>query len=139
MLHDEDLVQNLKRFGVIEKKTYTIPAPKLLEEEEKFIPYIIRGIIDGDGNIDSRDKTTGFRIVTKSKEFAEWIKDVLENKMFFQDVSINYNSDIYTVESYQILNLMKLQALSFNKPFGMMRKYEKIGRTLRDYYNSISF
>lgn len=34
---------------------------------------------------------------------------------------------------------MKLYALSYNKPFGMMRKYKKIGETFRDYNNSISF
>lgn len=139
LLTDKDLINSLKRFGVIEHKTDCIPAPILFEDEEKFIPYIIRGIIDGDGNIDIRNNTIGLRIATKSEEFAIWIKNSLENKMFFQDVQIHNNNSIYIIETYQILNIMKLYALSYNKPFGMMRKYKKIGETFRDYNNSILF
>lgn len=139
LLTDKDLINNLKRFGVIEHKTDCIPAPILFEDEEKFIPYIIRGIIDGDGNIDIRNNTIGLRIATKSEEFAIWIKNSLENKMFFQDVQIHNNNNIYVVETYQILNIIKLYALSYNKPFGMMRKYKKVGETFRDYNNSILF
>lgn len=139
LLTDKDLVINLQRFGVIEHKTDIIPAPSLMEEEEKYIPYIIRGIIDGDGNIDARNNTIGMRIATKSQDFARWMKYVLEEKMFFQDIQIHYNNNIYIIETYQILNIMKLYALSYNKPFGMMRKYKKIRETFRDYNNSISF
>ena len=136
VLSDKDLVENLKRFGVIEHKTFIIPEPKLLPQEEKYIPYIIRGIIDGDGNIDARDNIIGFRIATKSLIFANWIKNVLINKMFMLDVKIHYNNDIYVIETYQILNIYKLFILSYNKPFGMNRKYNKIRETLRDYNNS---
>lgn len=139
LLSDKDLIANVERFGIVEHKTHIIPAPSLLPEEEKYIPYIIRGIIDGDGNFDVRDNTIGMRIATKSKDFAEWIKYALEEKMFFQDVQIHSNNNIYIIETYQILNIMKLYALSYNKSFGMMRKYRKIGETFRDYNNSISF
>ena len=83
LLSDKELITNVRRFGIIEHKTDIIPTPSLLPEEEKYIPYIIRGIIDGDGNFDVRNNTIGMRIVTKSKAFAEWIKFVLEEKMFF--------------------------------------------------------
>lgn len=139
LLSDKDLIANVERFGIVEHKTHIIPTPSLLPEEEKYIPYIIRGIIDGDGNFDVRDNTIGMRIATKSKDFAEWIKYALEEKMFFQDVQIHNNNNIYIIETYQILNIMKLYALSYNKPFGMMRKYRKIGETFRDYNNSVSF
>ena len=46
---DNRQVENLKRLGVVENKTYTLQPPKLYKEEEKYLPYIIRGIIDGDG------------------------------------------------------------------------------------------
>lgn len=137
MLSDKELIKNLQRFGVIEHKTDIIPTPKLLPEEEKYIPYIIRGIIDGDGNIDARKNTLGFRICTKSAEFAKWIQDVLTNKMFMQDICVHQGkNNLYTVETYQILNIFKLLALSYNKPFGMQRKYNKIRETFRDYNNS---
>lgn len=138
VLTDKELILNLQRFGIIEHKTYIIPSPKLLPEEEQFIPYIIRGIIDGDGTFDVRHNTIGFRISTKSSEFASWLKNVLENKMFMQDIKIHYNNNIYTIESYQKNNLIKLFTLSYDKPFGMMRKYNKIRETFRDYNNSIS-
>lgn len=139
LLSDKELITNIKRFGIIEHKTNVISAPSLLSEEERYIPYIIRGIIDGDGTFDIRNNTIGVRIATKSKVFAEWVKTVLEEKMFFQDVQIHNNNNIYIIETYQILNIIKLYALSYNKPFGMMRKYKKIGETFRDYNNSISF
>lgn len=45
ILSDADIA----RFGVVPNKTYSLKGLDLLPEEEKFIPYIIRGIIDGDG------------------------------------------------------------------------------------------
>lgn len=139
LLSDKELINNLKRFGVIEHKTNIIPEPQLLTEEEKYIPYIIRGIIDGDGNIDIRNNAVGFRICTKSLEFAKWIQKVLINKMFMQDIQINQNNNLYIIESYQIMNMLKLFALSYNKPFGMERKYKKIRETFRDYNNSFFY
>lgn len=137
LLSDKELIKNLERFGMIEHKTDIIPAPKLLLEEERYIPYIIRGIIDGDGNIDVRDNVIGFRICSKSLEFAEWIKDVLINKMFMQDIKLYKNEkNLFIIETHQILNIFKLLALSYNKPFGMERKYNKIRETFRDYNNS---
>lgn len=138
LLTDKELVNNLKRYGIVEHKTLILSPPQLYQEEEKFIPYIIRGIIDGDGNFDVRSNTIGFRISTKSEAFAIWIKDVLENKMFMNDIKIHNNSNIFIVESYQRNNLVKLLTLCYNKPFGMMRKYNKIRETFRDYNNSIS-
>lgn len=44
----------------------------------------------------------------------------------------NY-STLYTIGSADIDNIQKLIALSYNKPFGMMRKYELIRKTFRDY------
>ena len=51
VLNGEKLPQQLERFGVVEHKSLTLQPPKLLPEEEKFIPYIILGIIDGDGSV----------------------------------------------------------------------------------------
>lgn len=138
LLTDKELISNLKRFGVIEHKSLILPPPQLTEQEEQFIPYIIRGIIDGDGTFDVRPNTIGVRITTKSEKFAQWLKDVLENKMFLKDIKIHNNSNIYVVETYQRENLLKIYTLSYNQPFGMMRKYNKIRETFRDYNSSIS-
>ena len=47
----KDGVKEAERFGLVKNKSLILSAPKLNCEEEKFIPYIIRGIIDGDGSI----------------------------------------------------------------------------------------
>lgn len=136
VLFDKELVNNLKRFGVIQNKSKILPAPQLLKEEEKYIPYIIRGIIDGDGSVNATSYgAPQFRIVTASKDFAEWLKEILENRMFMTDISLTYsnNRKLYVVGSAQPDNILKLIALCYNKPFGMMRKYTKIRETFRDY------
>ena len=42
---DRKAIEDLQRYGVVAKKTYTLKAPKLYEDEYIFLPYIIRGII----------------------------------------------------------------------------------------------
>lgn len=44
-------IEKLKRFGLIKNKSLILNKPLLNPDEEIFIPYIIRGIIDGDGSI----------------------------------------------------------------------------------------
>ena len=62
------------------KKSKILKGPQLFEEEEKFIPYIIRGIIDGDGTVcPTSYGGPQFRIITASYDFALWLKDILEN------------------------------------------------------------
>lgn len=133
-LNSEELKSNLSRFGVVENKTYIIPKINLLTEEEKYIPYIIRGIIDGDGEINITNETFGIRITTMSSEFAQWIKEILENKLYCSDISIHQkNTGIYSVETYKKDNMIKILSLVYNKPFGMNRKYEKFRKMFRDY------
>lgn len=134
LLNDQDLEKDLARFGVVPNKTKTLTAVSLLKEEEKFIPYIIRGIIDGDGTVNPT--TYGapqFRIVTYTDDFAQWIKYVLEEKMFMSDIHIRYKNPLYEIGSAEKTNLLKLIALSYNKPFGMNRKYNELRETFRDY------
>lgn len=142
MLEDKELVENLKRFGVVPRKSKTLQPPKLYEQEEKFLPYIIRGIIDGDGTVSPTSYGgSQFRITTASFDFAKWLQNVLTNKMYMIDISVQQKTDnkfqnscmLYTVGSADQGNIQKLLALSYNKPFGMMRKYKEITETFRDY------
>ena len=125
------------RIKTSENKTYTIKAPQLLKEEEKFIPYILRGIIDGDGCVSPTSYGGAqFFIVTMSEEFANWIVDVLENKLYMIDIHKRQTeSGIWRIETSNQYNILKLIALVYNKPFGMMRKYNKLRKTFRDYNN----
>lgn len=138
LLTDKQLVKNLERLGVVPNKTAILEGPQLLPEEEQYIPYIIRGIIDGDGTIGiaggSTGASVGMRITSKSEKFANWLKEILEQRLFFKEVMIHQDhSDCYVVESYRKDNMLKLIALCYDKPFGMIRKYEKLRKTFNDY------
>ena len=126
-----------ERFGIIPRKSNIVPEPRLMEKERKFLPYIVRGIIDGDGSV-AKTSYGGsqFFIVTKSEVFANWIKKVLENDFFMDDISIRISSEgLYRIETANQYNILKLIALVYNKPFGMNRKYNNLRKTFRDYNN----
>ena len=138
ILNDIELVNNLARFGITRQKSLTLQGPQLLPEEEKFIPYIIRGIIDGDGAVNSTSYgAPQFRIYSASEGFANWIVDALTNKMYMIDIHKDFaNNDyngIWRITTADKGNLLKLIALSYNKPFGMSRKYNELRETFRDY------
>lgn len=141
ILSSKEEVEKIARFGVIQNKSLSLQGPKLLKEEEKFIPYIIRGIIDGDGSIGVTPIGTPiFSICSASKDFILWIKECLENKMYMQDINIlekmNDKNLLYEINNSCLLNIYKLLALSYNKDFGMNRKYKKLKETFRDYNGS---
>lgn len=135
LLTDKELVNNLKRFGITERKSYNLSAPVLMKDEEKFIPYILRGIIDGDGSVSPTSYGgTQFFIVTMSVDFKNWIVDILENRLYMIDIHVRQNKDgLWRIETSNQYNIFKLIALVYNKPFGMMRKYNKLRKTFRDY------
>lgn len=131
------LKQQLKRFGVVSRKSLTLQPPLLLPDEKIYLPYIIRGIIDGDGCV-SKTSYGGaqFYICTISEKFAKWLKYIFEEVFFMEDIHIKQNHlKMYRVETANQYNILKLIALIYNKPFGMNRKYNFLRRTFRDYNN----
>lgn len=140
LITQENIKEEVSRFGIIENKSLIIPRPQLTKQEEQYLPFIIRGIIDGDGSVSPTSyKGSQFFIVTKSKEFAEWIYEVLVDKFFMEDIHIRHrNSDqMYRIESANQYNILKLIALVYNKPYGMKRKYIELRKTFRDYNKDI--
>lgn len=138
LLTDKNLVQQLSKYGIIQNKSLTLKGPYLNKEEEKFIPYIIRGIIDGDGNVSPTSYGAAhFRIYSASESFIDWIVDVLTNKMYMIDIKKNFQQNetngIWFIDSANQDNILKLISLSYNKPFGMKRKYDQLRETFRDY------
>lgn len=138
VLTDKKLVENLSKYGIVQNKSLILDKVSLLPEEEKFLPYIIRGIIDGDGNVSTTSYgAPSFRIYSASEKFIDWIKEVLENKMYMIDIHKtfckNETSGMWHLSSADQGNILKLIALSYDKPFGMSRKYNKIRQTFRDY------
>lgn len=129
------IVKQVERFGIIKNKSLIVPAPELLKEEEQYIPYIIRGIIDGDGSV-AKTSYGGaqFYIATMSKQFADWIKEILTYRFFMEDIHIHQTvQGIYRIETANQYNILKLIAIVYNKPFGMSRKYKELRTTFRDY------
>ena len=69
-----------------------------------------------------------------SYEFAKWIKDTLENKMFMADINISQQkSGIWIVGSSLQTNIFKLMAIVYDRPYGMSRKYNTLRKMFRDY------
>ena len=139
ILSNKEMVQDLKRLGVTSNKSYTIQAPKLLPEEEKFIPYILRGIIDGDGCVSPTSSGSAqFYIVTMSNDFKDWLVDILENKLFMIDIHVRQNEyGLWRIETANQHNILKLISIVYDKPYGMNRKYTLLRKTFRDYNKDI--
>ena len=135
ILNDKILIKNLKRFGITPKKTLNLQPPLLKKEEEKFLPYIIRGIIDGDGSITRTNYgAPEVKVSSMSKDFINWLIYVLENKLFLQDIRVEQNNyGMFTIRTAHTQNILKIICLVYNKPFGMSRKYNHIRTLFRDY------
>ena len=133
------ITKQVARFGIVSNKSKIIPAPQLLAEEEKFIPYIIRGMIDGDGGV-SKTSYNGaqFYFVSMSKELIDWFVSILEQRLFMTDIHISQNNvGLYRVESANQYNILKLIAVIYNMPYGMARKYNYLRKTFRDYNKDV--
>lgn len=144
VLTEKELVENLKKYGIVRNKSLTLEGPTLSLDEEKFIPYLIRGIIDGDGNVTPTSYgAPQFAIYTASEKFADWLVSILENKMYMIDIhktfSQNETNGLWKIHSADYNNVLKLITLSYDKPFGMERKYKKLRQTFNDYNNSACF
>lgn len=141
ILSDKELAENLGKYGVVQNKSLALNGPTLSADEEKFIPYIIRGITDGDGNVSPTSYgAPQFSIYTASEDFANWLVYILENKMFMKDISKSFQKNeyngIWKISSANHDNILKLISLSYDKPFDMKRKYELLRQTFNDYNNS---
>ena len=125
ILYGNNLLSQVERLGVIENKTFDLRGPNLNEEEGKYLPYIIRGIIDGDGWI--RKDGNEFFISSASREFINWCKNSLE-ELGFENIKIrfveNEYNGIYLIRSARRVNIELLKSKVYNKSFGMERKYK---------------
>ena len=131
------IIEEVKRYGIVKNKSLIISKPQLYEEEEQYLPYLIRGIIDGDGCVSPTSYGGAqFFIVTMSKDFADWIAKILTKRFFMDDIHIRQNDKgLYRIETSHQPNILKLIALVYNKPYGMNRKYNLLRKTFRDYNN----
>ena len=129
------VVETLARYGVVPNKSKILQNIQLDEEEERYLPYIIRGIIDGDGCVYSTSYgAPAFYICSASEIFIKWIKKTLENKLYFKELSIVCSKEgLWRIDTANQQNILKLITLVYDKPYGMSRKYNFIRKTFRDY------
>ena len=144
ILSDKKLVEDLSKYNIIQNKSLILEGPSLSVEEERFIPYIIRGIIDGDGSVAPTSYGAAqFQICSASEKFIDWLIYILTNKMYMMDINKTFYNNGYNglwrLSSANQENILKLISLSYNKPFGMERKYNELRKTFRDYNGSKLF
>lgn len=139
ILSGKDIVEQLARYGVVQKKTHTLSGFTLKEEEYKFIPYLIRGIIDGDGCVfQTSYGSPAFYIISASKAFIQWCKQLLENHLYLSQVSITKSKEgLYKLSTAAQDDILKLITLVYEKPFGMARKRDKLIEMFRDYNSDL--
>jgi hypothetical protein len=127
ILYSRQLLEQVQRLGIIYKKTYETPGPQLREDEIKYIPSIIRGIIDGDGWI--RNDGKEFFICSASQKFISWCESMLI-LIGFVNIKINFISNefngIYIIRTGKSRNIELLKNLIYDVPFGMSRKYIRL-------------
>ena len=131
-------LQQLNKYGVVENKSKVLQGLKLSEEEYQFLPYIIRGIIDGDGCIYKTSYgAPAMYICSASYDFIIWLKSVLENRFYFKELSITQSENgLWRIDTANQRNILKLITLVYDIPYGMSRKYNLLRETFRDYNKS---
>lgn len=131
-IYNSDYKNQLARLGVVSNKSLTLQGPSLYDSERKYIPYILRGIIDGDGWIRKDGKE--FFICSASEDFINWCKEALEslgmsqlNKCFKKN---DYNG-IYILRTGKQENIKILKDKIYKTDFGMKRKYSRLHKDVQ--------
>ena len=139
ILSDASQVEALKRYDIVQRKSKILSGFELLEEEEVYLPYLIRGIIDGDGciYITSYGKPAFF-IVTASKKFADWLTYILLHRFYMKDIHpYQTTNGIWRIDTALEYNIRILKDIIYDQPYGMARKYNKLRETFNDYNKNI--
>lgn len=136
---DKEQIEILKRYGIVKNKTFTLSGFALLEEEEPYLPYLLRGIIDGDGCIYTTSYgKPAFFIVTASKEFSDWLVKILSHRFYMKDMhSYQTANGTWRIDTALEYNINILKDIIYSQPYGMARKYNKLRETFNDYNKDI--
>ena len=126
---NQEICDYLGSFGIIPRKTYGLTL--------KYIDWdVLRGIIDGDGCVLSKnhDTTVAIGITSGSKQFLEQISEFYSNngiKSYLKESNRNLNTtyDLYVYKTKDILKIYK--NLYKNAHFYLKRKKLKFGPVLK--------
>lgn len=129
VLNSKKMVKDLVRFAVIPQKTYKLKGPLLHPEELKYLTYIMRGIIDGDGTLgfpSSHPSTMYFRIVSASEAFIDWCIWALEVLGMRQLRKRKITDTLWELNSAKPENISILALSIYRGSFGLTRKSLRI-------------
>lgn len=93
----------LNSIGVFPNKSLTIGGLNISRDRHGNIPYfwlLLRGLLESDGSVTKniKNKTSGIKIHSGSKEFLEWLKKELENQgIEINKVSIRRGSGVWSL------------------------------------------
>lgn len=118
------LIEQITRFGVVERKTKILQQPSLYNDEIKYLSSLFKGIIDGDGWVSKDGKQ--FFISSASNGFIKWCKNILENNFHMFDLRIIEKNNFYILRSAKKQNIAILKEKIYNNSIGMVRKYNRI-------------
>lgn len=131
-MNSDRIVSELLRFGIVERKSRTLQPPKLKKSEIKYLSYLLRGVIDGDGWI--RKDGGEFFVCSASYDFIVWLKKVFENYYKFYEMNILQGENgVWYIRSSDIRNMNLLYTHIYFYEFGMSRKYSLLKSRFRDY------
>lgn len=127
-IYDQALVNELENnYNITPRKSKTLKGFKWRRPEYKYIPYFVRGYIDGNGWIRKDGKE--FYICSGSKDFILWMKDILESFLYMDDLNYfsvyneGYGEDLFHIRTALNKNINILKDVIYDMPFGMSRKY----------------
>lgn len=122
-IFNEFLVDDLKRFNIVNKKSKILKGFDFDIEEQKYLPYYIRGCIDGDGWIRKDGKE--FFLCSASKEYICWINFILVNYLYMKNLNISADQKkVYYIRTSLEQNINILKAIVYDEPYGMKRKFK---------------
>lgn len=137
ILNSSKIIQDLERLGVVPNKSKILTGPKLLPSEYKYLRYILRGIIDGDGTLGfpSNNNSMYFRIVSASETFIDWCIEALEILGMSNLRKHFTTTQMWEVNSAAPQNLAILAFCIYQDDMGMSRKANKI----KNHFNTYTY
>lgn len=127
LIYGKEYLEQVERFGIFPNKTFKTKGCELNKNEQKYIPYILRGVIDGDGWIRKDGKE--FFISSASEAFIYWCKNSLEDIGFINikySFKKNESNGIYIIRTALKSNIDLLKKEIYDAPLGMSRKYDRL-------------
>ncbi|KKL45892.1 hypothetical protein LCGC14_2351050, partial [marine sediment metagenome] len=135
---NKHLYNDLLKLGITPNKSKTLKCPNIPKE---FVPHFIRGVMDGDGSVDTKRKR--MKIVSASQDFIKGMSGMLKNleiehKVYNEPYILNYiKTDFYILRVLRRKDIKNLYHLMYkNQRLYLTRKkeaFEKMGIRNEDF------